>query len=91
MTFEQAVTLFELAAAEMKSQGALGFRDLSDERIEIHIGPDAVFEAIPGTAQSDCKTENYEHVRKTAGKFVYLHLYRRPEDQEAHEENDCTE
>ena len=88
MTFEQAVTLFELAAGEMKNQGVLGFRDLSGERIEIHIGPDKVFEAIPGTAQADGRSEKYDYVKKIVGNRVYLHLYRRQED---HEETNCAE
>ena len=36
MTFEQAKSLFEIVAAELKNQGVLGFRHLSGGKVELH-------------------------------------------------------
>lgn len=76
MTFEQAVTLLEMAATELiENHSVLGFRDLSGGKIELHIRSQAIFEALPADAESKGKSGIYEHFHKEIGNIVYVCLY----------------
>ncbi|MEN6387226.1 MAG: hypothetical protein ABFD79_18760 [Phycisphaerales bacterium] len=77
MTFEQAVTLFEIAVAELKDQGVIGLRDLSDGKVELHIASKEIFEAMPGEAILKSITEDYDHFYKTVGNIDYVCLYQK--------------
>lgn len=78
MTFEQAVTLFEIAAEELRgNHGVLGFRDLESPRIELHINSEELFESMPGEALLKSTSEDYEHYTKAVGKVTYVCLYKK--------------
>lgn len=76
MTFEQAVTLLEIAVTELReNHNLLGFRDLSGGKIELHIRSQATFEALPEDAKFDGGDGRYEHYHKEVGDVRYICLY----------------
>lgn len=76
MTFEQAVTLLEIAVTELRENySLLGFRDERGGKTALHIGSQAIFEALPAEAKLDGKEGRYEHYYKEVGDVRYICLY----------------